>query len=471
MDRPDRTHGISTAIAFLAIACALCCPALDAGPAAASAAPASTDDTSSVVKLLTLEAVEAHGNTRTSLEVIERYLGLSAGATFDQAGLLAAVARLRDGDLFESVDYYTRPGATRGSLVLVLEVEERGPDLRFGTGNSDLDGWYLIPAALSLDNLTGRGERAAIQLMFGYRTVGMSIHYRRGTTPGDRTFWGAELRARGIERVYFVDGVEYGHPVARGGLNLQLGRRLGGAWSLSTTLLMEASEVDSTGTVWQANDVSGVEAGDEVPFDQLPAGIAAGVGERERTTWRTDLVLDTRSGARRAGSPASGLWGRLRLGYTLQDQGDFPSASCDLRTYHSLGAGVLGLHGRAAYVGEDAPFYDRLYLGGLYTVRGFPSQSLTAPAGDEWLFNGSLEYRAPLMGDAARPRVAGVLFVDVGRGGAIDGPSGDVAVSVGWGFRVRLGWLGYLGTDIALPLTDSPVDESFHGHATLGWSF
>ncbi len=471
MDRPDRITAISLSIVLMTIVCTSACLALDEWPASARASRTDADDAATVVKILTLEAVEPHGNTRTSLEVIERYLGLTPGMPIDQADLLAAVARLRDSDLFDAVDYYTRPGETRGTLVLVLEVEERGPDVRFGTGNSDLDGWYLIPAALSLDNLTGRGEQAALQLMFGYRTVGLSMYYRRGTAPADRTFWGAEFRITGNERVYFVDGVEYGHPVARGGLNLQLGRRLGGAWSLSTTSGGAPGAATAAAGWWRAAAGGGAGVGGGALSGAPPAGIAADVGERERTTWRTDLVLDTRSAMRRAGSPTSGLWGRLRLGYTFQEQGDFPSASCDLRTYRPLGAGVLGLHGRAAYVGEDAPFYDRLYLGGLYTVRGFPSQSLTAPAGDEWLCNGSLEFRAPLLGDAARPRVAGVLFLDAGQGGDVDGSSGDVAVGIGWGFRVRLGWLGYLGTDIAVPLTDSPVDESFHGHASLGWSF
>jgi len=403
--------------------------------------------------------------------VIEKHLGLAPGAQIDQESLLGAVNRLRDSGLFDAVDYYTRPGRTRGALILVLEVVERGPDLRLGTGNSDLDGWYLIPAALSLDNLTGHGEQAALQLMFGYRMTGVTAHYRRGTAPGDRTFWGAEIRAVANSRIYFQDGVEYAHPVARGGMNLHLGRRLGRSWSLSASLLMETADADSTGKVWRDDDVSGAAEGDDIPFAELPAGIAAGVGKRERTTWRADLVLDTRSPVYRAGSPAAGLWGRLRLGYTIQAKGDFPAASCDLRAYRSLGAGVLGLHGRAAYVGVDAPFYDRLYLGGLYTVRGFPSQSLTVPAGDEWMCHGSAEYRAPLLGDAARPRLVGLLFVDAGRSGEPGGASSRTAVGAGWGFRLRLGWLGYLGTDFAVPLTTSPVDESFHGHVSLGWSF
>jgi len=470
------SHRVSTtiiisAIAFMAVCCVDSHPARGDDRQAPQVAGTTGNTQPTVVKMLTLEAVEPRGNTRTSLSVIEKHLGLSPGDRIDQAALVAAVTRLRDSGLFDSVGDFTRPGHARGSLILVLDVEERGPDLRLGTGNNDLDGWYLIPAALSLDNLTGHGERAAVQLMFGYRMGGLRAHYRRGATPVDRTFWGAELHAMGHERIYFEDGVEYGHTVARSGLSLHLGRRFGRALSLSASLLAETVDADSTGSVWQDNDVSGVDSGDDVAFADLPAGIAAGVGKRQRTTWRTDLVLDTRSTERRSGSPVAGLWGRLRLGYTVQETGDFPDASLDLRTYRDLGAGVLGLRGRAAVVDEDAPFYDRHYLGGLYTVRGFPSQSLTAPAGDGWICHGSAEFRATLMGDATRPRMVGLLFLDAGRGGEPGGPGGDLAVGAGWGVRLRLGWLGYLGADFGLPLSDSPVDESFHGHGSLGWSF
>ncbi len=459
--------GKTNAISILLVACVL------VAPCAWSDAVAEPDHASeqTVAKPLTLESVEIRGATRTRPAVVRAYLGLTPGAAIDQSDLLAAIERLRESDLFASVEFFTRPGARRGALVLVLDVEERGVAFRLGTGNTDLDGWYLVPAALSLDNLTGRGERAAVQFFVGYRTGGLSAHYRRGTAPGDRTFWGLEARIAGHERVYFRDGVEYGHPLARGSLDLHLGRRLSDSFSLSLGLRTEAVEADSTGYVRMDAPHLDLEHGDEVVFEDLPAGIAAAVGERERAVWRLDLVFDTRSRERRVGTPVSGLWGRLRTRYTRGDEADYPAACWDLRTYRGVGAGVLALRGRAAVVGEDAPFYDRHYLGGLYTLRGVPSQSLSPPRGHAWLWHGALEYRAPLLGSAIRPRVAGVLFVDAGGSGDADASAADPAVSAGWGVRVRLGWLGYLGVDFALPLTDSPVDESFHAHASLGWSF
>jgi outer membrane protein assembly factor BamA len=424
-----------------------------------------------VAKPLTLESIETNGNTRTSTAVIQRYLGLTPGDTFNQDDLLAAINRLRRSELFVSVDFFTRPGQQRGALVLILDVVERNIEFRLGTGNTDLNGWYLIPASLSFNNLTGHGENAALRLYFGYRTFGVTAHYRRGTAPGDRTFWGAEAQVLGQNRVYFLDGVEYIHPLATGTFDLHLGRRLSNAWSLELGLSAESVDADSTGSVHMDDEFRGLEVGDEVPFAELPPSIAAAVGERERSIWRLDLVLDTRHAKTRADSPVSGLWGRLRTQYTLGKDADYPAASCDLRAYQSVGEGVLALRTRAAVVGDGAPFYDRQYLGGLYTVRGFPSQSLSAPAGDDWIWHSSLEYRAALLGDPANPRVTGALFVDTGRSRNSAGMTNDVAVGAGWGFRIRLGWLGYFGVDLAFPLTDSPIDESVHGHASLGWSF
>lgn len=456
----------------MAISCvALLCGTTALARPADSATPSPLGGPESVAKPLTLESIETNGNTRTSMTVIQRYLGLIPGDTFDQDDLLAAINRLRRSELFVSVDFFTRPGLQRGALVLVLDVVERGIEFRLGTGNTDLDGWYLIPASLSFDNLTGHGEDAALRLTFGYRTAGVTAHYRQGTAPADRTFWGAEAQALSKDRVYFLDGVEYTHPLSTGAFDLHLGRRLSNAWSLALGLRAESVEADSTGSVHTDDEFRGLEVGDEVPFADLPPSIATAVGKRNRSIWRLDLVLDTRDTRTRADSPVAGLWGRLRTQYTIGKDVDYPAASCDLRAYQSLGAGVLALRTRAAVVGDGAPFYDRHYLGGLYTVRGFPSQSLSAPAGNGWIWHGSLEYRAPLLGDPANPRVAGALFLDTGRSGDSEGPANDVAVGVGWGFRVRLGWLGYLGADLAFPLSDSPIDESAHGHVSLGWSF
>lgn len=422
---------------------------------------------------LVLQGIEIHGNDRTSDRVVVHQLGLVPGQELDGEDLAAAIDGLRARGLFKSVDSHTEPGDERGAVVLVLDVVERGPEVRFGTGRTDLDGWYLIPVELSLDNALGRGETANVQFRLGYRHAGLVARYREGNAPADRWSWGVELASLSTDRVYFDGGVEYAQKVERGRAGVFVGRRLGGALRLEAGVRFERAEVDSNGQVWSDDETAGVRKGDAVPYADLPAGIADGVGERKRGVWHADLVLDTRRG-RRAGTAASGFWGRLRAARTNErGGGGFGSAGADLRTYRPAPGGALALRLRADVVGESAPFYDRLYVGGLYTVRGVPSQSLSAPGGGTWSWSGSLEYRAALVGDVADPKLAGSLFVDVGRGG---GPGQDVALrdaasGLGWGLRWRLLPGVRLGFDVAAPLDGSPVGEAFHGYAALGWTF
>lgn len=460
---------------LLSVAIAPVCA--EAAPSTAAPAPAP----------LLLESIEITGNSRTPDSTVLLFLPLRAGEAVDQERLVAAVEELRASELFASVEFHARPGSERGRLVLALAVVERPVELRLGTGNTDLDGWYLIPAELALDNRLGRGERLAAQLRLGYRTAGFVLAFAEPRAGDGRTFWGAELAALGTQRLYFADGVEYRHQVDRQRFGVHVGRRFSNRLSGAIGWRLETVEADSSAEVNADDDARGLERGDDLPFAQLPAGVAAGVGRRERSFVTADLVLDSRSPRQVAGSPVAGAWSRLRLEGCLQGDRGFGAADLDLRAYRAALGGVVAARWRGGVVGAAAPFYDRLYLGGLYTVRGFPGQSLSDPAGDTWLWAGSLEYRAPLVGDRAQPRLAGVLFLDMGQSGGDsgDGDAGDsgedgvaawpgrrdVAAAAGWGVRLRVGWLGWLGLDCGIPLTDSPVDDAFRAHASIGWTF
>ena len=153
-----------------------------------------------------------------------------------------------------------------------------------------------------------------------------------------------------------------------------------------------------------------------------------------------------------------------------QDDGGFAGLSADLRAYRQALGGVLAGRLWAGVVEEAAPFYDRIYLGGLYTVRGVPSQSLSAAQGGTWGWVASCEYRAALAGAPENPRLVGSLFADVARGGDFD-ITRETAASLGWGVRLRLLPGLWLGADVAAPIKGAPVDEAFHGHVALGWNF
>jgi outer membrane protein assembly factor BamA len=419
-----------------------------------------------------IEEIQLVGNGRTAAETVWLYFPLRPGDPVDQEQLLAAVDELRQSELFNQVSFYSRPGSRRGLIVIVLEVQEKSVEIRLGTGYSDLDGWYLIPAELALDNRLGRGEQIRLQSRIGYRHAGLVFAFDEPRVGDGRSYWGLEASVLATDRVYFTDGIEYRHKVERSAVEVHLGRRLARFWSGELGARIERVDVDSFSTVQTTDEVRDVERGDELPWSALPPRIASAAGERSRAALHLQLRLDSRSRRLVAGTPAGGLWGQVRLEGFLQGDDSFGAVSLDMRGYQAVPGGTLALRARLGGVGEKAPFYDRQYLGGLYTVRGFPSQSLSAPAGDTWFWSASCEYRAPLIGHSDRPRLAGLLFCDAGDSWSEAPPTwADAAVSAGFGVRLRVIWVGWIGLDLALPLTESAVDESFRAHASIGWTF
>ncbi len=452
-------------LAVLLLAGAPTAPAQTAAPdtAQAAAAPART---------LVLESIELTGTERTSLATLAKYLPLTPGQAIDQGALVAAVDELRATNLFAQVEFFTRPGSSRGHLVLVLEVREHGLDFRWAAGNTSLDGWYLVPVMLALDNPSGHGDLLDLQWRIGFRHSGVLLNYARPRAGSGRDYWATRLSAISTDLPWFEGGVEYRQEVQHGGLAGVYGRRFGGSWLGEIGLNLDAVvTADYSRAYTDAADGS-VSYNDQISGDDLPPGIADGLGDDSRAIVHFDLQHDNRARELGAGTPVSGIWGRLKPQAVLQGPRSNFGLQADFRGYRSAPGGVLGLRLRGELVTGHAAFYDRLYLGGMYSVRGFPTASLSAPGGDTWLWSGSLEHRSRILGDNKGTKLAGVLFLDAGAAGSFDGDSiPGVAMGAGYGVRLRVWWLGWVGLDLGFPLTERPVDQRFQLNASIGWSF
>ncbi len=435
-----------------------------AGPAHAGRSPAEPP--------LLLEAIEIEGNTRTPVETVNRYLPLRAGQEVTPISILLAVEELERSGIFERVEYASRPGGERGAIVLLLTVTEWGVDFRFGAGYQDLSGWYLIPAELRFDNRLGRGERTRLHARLGHRLAGVAFLFEEPRFGDGRNHWGFSLSGFGNNRIYYVDGIEYRHALSRASFEAHAGRRLTEHLEIELGGCVESVEVDSFAEAYSESEALGVDIGDRLEVGDLPAGVAADVGKESRGILRLDWTWDSRGPRLVAGSPASGLWGRVRTEEIIQGDHGFPRVTADLRTYGAFASTALAARLRAGFAGESAPFHDRFYVGGLYTVRGFPSQSLSDPSGETKFWSASVEVRRALIGSKENPRLAGLLFLEAGDGWNDESPRwSDIAAGAGYGFRLRVPWVGWLGVDVGIPLTDTPAEESFHGHASIGWTF
>ena len=72
--------------------------------------------------------------------------------------------------------------------MLVFDVQENRPHLRFGVGYEDFSSWYLLPAQLNADNLTGHGEALRLSARVGYRVAGVDLTLRSTADAAARDF-------------------------------------------------------------------------------------------------------------------------------------------------------------------------------------------------------------------------------------------------------------------------------------------
>ncbi len=422
---------------------------------------------------LILDEVRLQGASRTPVTTVYRYLGLKPGQEITQQSLIQAVGQLKEGGLFRAVSFFTMPGSARGRLILVLEVQEHAFDFRWAAGNTDLDGWYLVPAMLSYDNPLGRGGLFDFQFRIGFRHSGVLLRYQQPPVGDSRTYWGAQLSSSSTDRPYFWKGMEYRHTVYSGGAGSVYGRRLGTTGRAEVGIRLEAIDVANSASVHLGSEDGTLEDGQSVPAEDLPEPVREALGTDFRAVLHTDWQYDTRSKTLRAGTPTGGFWGRAKGTFSFQGDRSHLGLQADLRKFQEIPGGVLAGRMRTAWVGDEAAFYDRLFLGGVYSVRGFPVHALSAPGGDTWLVSSSLEYRTSILSNAQGSKLTGVLFLDAGASGQTGQPDpySGVALGAGYGVRWKVWWLDWIGVDVGFPLTDRPVDMKFQVTASIGWSF
>ncbi|MCE5303234.1 MAG: BamA/TamA family outer membrane protein [Planctomycetaceae bacterium] len=155
----------------------------------------------------------------------------------------------------------------------------------------------------------------------------------------------------------------------------------------------------------------------------------------------------------------------------------YPRVELDLRKYFKLherpdgsGRHVLTVAGRAGWVGEDAPIYDRYYAGGFSTIRGFSFRG-ASPAvysvnadevvrlGGDFMLLGSLEYMFPITAD---DMLRGVVFCDTGTvEPQLDNWNNRYRVAAGFGLRISVPAMGPapIALDFAFPISWQPGDK------------
>ena len=406
-------------------------------------------------KKLIIEKIEIEGNSKTEPSVILQYLTLQTGDFLDPADILICKQRLSQTQFFKNVDVYTRPGLQPGNVVIVVEVEERKwPYYQFEGGTSDLDGWYIIPVSFHFDNFFGKGNIFGWQWRIGNHISGSSFFYRKSNIPVLKADLKFDLFSQTQEFLHYIDELDTLEKVKTSGFRIKLNgkpARYGKLFFLMKFLYIK-------------------------PFynEYLASYFPDDFQNIHYTSFTLGLNQDNRDNS---AYPLNGFWGEVSG--ELASQNNNKNLICaklmlDSRYYLKLrDKHVLALHIECDYTGKNTPFYNRFYLGGPYSVRGYLDRRLTPIGWGTKLFLLQSEIRFPLSKKNFPSHThTAVLFFDTG-GLWVPGQSPDhkqLYSGLGFGYRIKLPIVGITRFDFGFPLKRID-DNRFMFHIALGHTF
>jgi outer membrane protein insertion porin family len=325
-----------------------------------------------------------------------------------------------------------------------------------------------VPVSLRLDNILGRGNVVGLRVFFGDRISKLSLSYFNPKLFNGSAYLGAELFGGTRQYLYYLNARQAIHDVEFGGLNLQFGGTKGLAKYLYFGL--RSYNYRPAMTAFFSENDSTISALD------LPREIVADLEERKIAAISVGLQADFRD---HRNYPLNGFWGAVvaeKAHSEISSEIDFDRVTLDARFYKRLvGGQVLALNLKGGYISEEAPFYERFYLGGANSVRGYKERRITPVGYATKLLQGSAELRIPFYepkrGSRKSPAYA-VLFFDTGGAWLPDEAPNteELFSSIGFGFRFNLPIVGLTRFDFAFPM--SKIDDSdFQFHLSLGHSF
>ncbi|MCR4309537.1 MAG: outer membrane protein assembly factor BamA [Deltaproteobacteria bacterium] len=343
--------------------------------------------------------VEISGNTKTMDRIVRHNLDVSDGRTYTATGLKTSKENLTRTSYFKDVKISTAPSTVPGEMDAKVEVVE-GPTgtLSGGLGYSSLDKIFGV-IQLSENNLFGRGWRASLNSQFGARRTTYSIDFR------DPHFLDSDfslLLSAYNTRVLYTD-FERKAIGGRAGLGYNFTRFT----NASLSLRADGTRILPTGT-----------AASQVLLNEFAKGLQhtrSITFSLNRNT--TDKFIDPSRGGVQSGSVeyAGGPLGgdSQFVKYFLNAKAFYPVTATTVFSWNALWAHVVPTVG-----GGEIPIFERFFLGGPYSIRGFRSRELSprdpntgeAIGGNKELV-GNLEYLFPLVSEI---NFKGVVFFDVG---------------------------------------------------------
>jgi len=401
-----------------------------------------------------VESIRIEGNTKTKSIVILRELALGPGEVFDSVRMKNSKQRLDNTRFFEEVNTTPETTTIPGRKNLKIAVKEgRTGNLTFGAGFSSLER-AVVFAELTQSNFDlfnrksmfqGDGQKFRLRLQLGSRSSEAVLSFEEPWLFEQQLALGFSIfRSESDYNSSFYQEV-------RTGAEVYLRKRL---FELVEGRLSYGYEIV---------DIKDVTPGYTVVYPEEETALSK-VGFQLLRDTRDKLVNTTRGNRVELISEvtSSALGGDADY-YRLEAKGSqfFPLFDTQNQVISVIGrTGVLDAFGDTPQV----PFYDRFYLGGPYTLRGFEYRDVgpkTAVGADNVPSGGntygflSIEYSL----DIVEP-LRFAFFYDAGfvNNGSYDFSPAEYNDNFGFGLRLLIAGAP-LSLDYGIPITTDKVND------------
>jgi outer membrane protein insertion porin family len=408
-----------------------------------------------------VESIIIEGNTKTKSIVIIRELALSPGRTFNMVYMKNSESILKNTRFFEEVQLSPEATNIPGKRNLKIRVKEgRTGNFQFGAGFSSIENavFFFEVSQGNFDLfkwrspfLQGDGQKFRFRGSIGSSSNELVLAFEEPWFFERRLAFGFELFRRETD----FNSTTYDE--MRTGLELYLRKRIVGL--INGQLSYNYEIVDLKNVSINAPEVIREEA------EKSPRTVSKMTLSLWRDT-RNDLIFTTRGSRISLSSTFAGIGGDTEY---LKFEG---RSAFFLPTFET-GDQVISILARAGaiweYSDEFTPFFDRFYMGGPDSLRGFDYRDVGPVAGyneAETFFSSepiggnsygfaSIEYSVKL---ADSMRVA--MFYDWGFVNQGDFDFSPSSYNDNWGIGVRLLVLGNpLRLDFGIPITSTQIPD------------
>ncbi len=399
------------------------------------------------------DRIAIEGNTRTRDKVIRRELRVMELKPFSATGLKKSNDRLRRLGYFEDVEITPKPGKDQEHMDLDVKVKERATGtFSIGAGYSSVDSLMLM-GEISQRNFLGKGQTLSFKGVIGGSTQRFSLSFFEPYFRDTKFSLGVDIYN------WSYDYTDYTKDSTGGALRF--------AYPLTDNLKFFCGARADYTDMSDISDNTSVIIQDSLDIKSTRS-INAGLSYDSRNRyfnpsrgWQSNIGVENAGGF--LGGDAAFIKFQGTVGY-----------------YHAIWRDIIG-HCKlgAGYVvdgpGGKLPVYDRFFLGGLDSIRGFKYGDVSPrdPETDERVGG---EYMGYMQNEIIFPVIKnmglnGVAFYDLGNVWSKDNLDiGDLRMSVGGGVR-WLSPMGPLRVEYGYNVAKEPGDDKSNWEFRMGGNF